>query len=60
MMLNENIAEIKERIIKTAIKVDRDPEDIKLLAVTKTRSIEIIDEALSNNIEFIISSNGIL
>ena len=53
MMLNENIAKIKERITKTAIKVDRDPGDIKLLAVTKTRSIETIEEALSNNIEFI-------
>ena len=53
MALNENIAEIKERITKAAIRANRDPRDIKLLAVTKTRSIEIIKEALSNNIEFI-------
>ena len=53
MTLNENIAKIKERITKAAIKVDCDPGEIKLLAVTKTRSIETIEEALSNNIEFI-------
>ncbi|MEA2095718.1 MAG: YggS family pyridoxal phosphate-dependent enzyme [Candidatus Cloacimonadota bacterium] len=53
MSLYENIEIIRERIINAAIKVSRDPEDIKLLAVTKTRSIEIIEEALSNNIEFI-------
>ena len=53
MTLNENIVKIKERITKAAIKVNRDPEDIKLLAVTKTRLIETIEEALSNNIEFI-------
>ena len=53
MTLNENIAKIKDRITQAAIKVDRDQEGIKLLAVTKTRSIETIEEALSNNIEFI-------
>lgn len=53
MMLYENIEKIRERVKKAAIKANRDPEDIKLLAVTKTRSIETIEEALSYNIEFI-------
>ncbi len=53
MSLYENIEIIRERIHNAAIKANRDPKDIKLLAVTKTRSIEIIKEALSNNIEFI-------
>lgn len=53
MSLYENIELIRERINKAALKVNRDPKDIKLLAVTKTRSIEIIEEAISSNIEFI-------
>lgn len=53
MSLYENIEIIRERVNKAAIKANRDPIDIKLLAVTKTRSIETIEEALSNNIEFI-------
>ena len=53
MSLYENIEIVRERIYNVAIKANRDPKDIKLLAVTKTRSIEIIEEALSNNIEFI-------
>ena len=53
MTLNENIEIIRERIHNAMIKANRDPKDIKLLAVTKTRSIETIEEALSNNIEFI-------
>ena len=53
MSLYENIEIIRERIHNAAIKANRDPKNIKLLAVTKTRSIEIIEEALFNNIEFI-------
>jgi PLP dependent protein len=53
MTLNENIAKIKERVTNAAIKANRNPEDIKLLAVTKTRSLQTIENALSNNIEFI-------
>ena len=53
MSLNENIELIRERINKAALKANRDPKDIKLLAVTKTRSIEAIEDAISNNIEYI-------
>ena len=53
MALSNNIDLIRERINKAAIKANRNPKNIKLLAVTKTRSIETIEEALLNNIEFI-------
>jgi len=53
MSLYENIELIRERINKAALKANRDPKDIKLLAVTKTRSIEAIEDAISNNIEYI-------
>jgi len=53
MALSKNIELIRERINKAAIKANRDSKDIKLLTVTKTRSIETIEEALSYNIEFI-------
>ena len=53
MALGNDIDLIRERINKAAIKAKRDPKNIKLLAVTKTRSIETIEEALLNNIEFI-------
>jgi len=53
MALSNNIDLIRERINKAAIKAKRNPKNIKLLAVTKTRSIETIEEALLNNIEFI-------
>lgn len=53
MTLNENIAKIKERINKAAIRANRDPREIKLLTVTKTQSTETIEEALQNGIQFI-------
>ena len=53
MSLYENIKRIRERVKEVAIKANRDPKDIKLLAVTKTRSIETIEEVLSNDIEYI-------
>ncbi len=53
MALSRNIEIIREKINIAATKANRNPNDIKLLAVTKTRSIETIEEALSNNIEFI-------
>ena len=53
MALSRNIEIIREKINIAATKANRNPNDIKLLAVTKTRSIETIEEALSKNIEFI-------
>ncbi len=53
MVLSRNIEIIREKINIAAAKANRDPKDIKLLAVTKTRTIQAIEEALSYNIEFI-------
>lgn len=46
MKIKENIAEIKDQISSTCSKVGRNPDDITLIAVSKTRSIEEINEAL--------------
>ena len=53
MDLSRNIEIIREKINIAATKANRNPNDIKLLAVTKTRTIQVIEEALSYNIEFI-------
>jgi len=53
MSLSKNVKEIRDRINKAALAMKRDPSEIKLVAVTKTRSIETIEEALRNDLEFI-------
>jgi len=45
-----NIKIIEEKINNTCLKIGRDPQEIKLLAVTKTQSVEIIDSALESGI----------
>jgi pyridoxal phosphate enzyme (YggS family) len=45
MSLPENIAAVRERIAAAARRVNRHPEDIALMAVTKTHSPERIREA---------------
>jgi pyridoxal phosphate enzyme (YggS family) len=53
MSIAENIEKLNKRIENTAEKVKRDPSEIKLLAVTKTHSVSIIEEALAHGIEYI-------
>ncbi|MBN2461651.1 MAG: YggS family pyridoxal phosphate-dependent enzyme [Candidatus Cloacimonetes bacterium] len=53
MNLAENINTVRMRIKQAAQRAGRDPRDIKLLAVTKTRSPHMIDAALRNGIQFI-------
>ena len=53
MLLSENVKEIRDKINKAALQTKRDPSEIKLMTVTKTRSIETIEEALRNDLEFI-------
>ncbi|MCF7859308.1 MAG: YggS family pyridoxal phosphate-dependent enzyme [Candidatus Cloacimonetes bacterium] len=53
MLLEKNISAVKERIKQAALISGRKPEDIKLLAVTKTQNIDTIQEALENGIKFI-------
>lgn len=53
MSIAENIEKLSKRIENVAGKVKRDPSEIKLLAVTKTHSIPIIEEAITHGIEYI-------
>lgn len=50
---NQNYAEIKEKIALAAKKSGRKPEDIKILAATKTVSPELINYAIESGIEYI-------
>lgn len=52
-MIADNISQIKSRIATATQKVGRNPNDIKLLAVTKTQPLETIRQALKSGIEFI-------
>lgn len=45
-MLRDNLAHIHETIAETAKRVGRDPQDIKLVAVSKTVDIALIRQAL--------------
>ncbi|OPL12987.1 MAG: hypothetical protein AVO38_03285 [delta proteobacterium ML8_D] len=47
-MISQNLHELKSRIARAAQKVGRRPEDVRLLAVTKTVSIDSIHEAISS------------
>lgn len=52
-IIKENIKKIKDNIYNVAIKAGRAPEDIKLLAATKTIEPEIINYAIENGINII-------
>ena len=49
-IFNKNFADIKNRIRKAAIKSGRNPEDILLLAATKTIDVEVINHAISSGL----------
>lgn len=53
MSLQERIERIEERITRASVKAGRNPADIKLLAVTKTRTVREIEESLKCGIEYI-------
>lgn len=44
--LSENLAEVRRKIELAARKVGRNPNDVKLIAVSKTHPIEILTEAI--------------
>jgi len=52
-IIKNNIRIIKEKIKKAALKTNRNPEKIKLVAVTKTVTIEQIKEAINAGIKII-------
>lgn len=53
MQIKKNLQLIKNKIAESAKSAGRNPEDIKLLVVTKTHSAEIVDLALQAGAEYI-------
>ena len=51
--IKNNLEIIREKIKKAAFKANRKPEEIKLVAVTKTATIEQIKEAISAGVKII-------
>ena len=52
-IIKNNLEIIKEKIKKATLKTNRNPEEIKLVAVTKTATIEQIKEAISAGVKII-------
>ncbi|MGN0182524.1 MAG: YggS family pyridoxal phosphate-dependent enzyme [Candidatus Ornithomonoglobus sp.] len=46
MSVKENLAAVKERIAAAASACGRSPEDVKLVAVTKTYPVDVMNEAI--------------
>ena len=51
--IKNNLEIINEKIKKAVLKVNRNPQEIKLVAVTKTTTIEQIKEAISAGVKII-------
>lgn len=49
MSIKENIKKVRERIADAALKCGRKPDEILLMGVTKTRTVDEIEEALNYN-----------
>ena len=45
-MINENISKVRENIVKACEKAGRNPEEVTLIAVSKTTPVSAIEEAL--------------
>lgn len=45
MSIAENLQQVKEKITEAAVRSGRDPESVKIVAVSKTHTVEIIKEA---------------
>jgi len=52
-IIKNNLEIINEKIKKAALKVNRKPEEIKLVAVTKTATAEQIKEAINAGVKII-------
>jgi pyridoxal phosphate enzyme (YggS family) len=46
-LIRENLAEVKKRIERAALRCGRNPNDIKLVAVSKTHPAEILQDAIT-------------
>lgn len=56
MSIHKNLEKIRQSITETAIACNRDPKDIKLLAVSKRHSVDSIREAIAAN-QFLFGEN---
>lgn len=45
-MINKNISKVRENIVKACEKAGRNPEEVTLIAVSKTKPVSAIEEAL--------------
>lgn len=50
MDIEQNIRSVQERIKAAAVRAGKKPEDIKLVAVTKTQTAEVVNQALKTSI----------
>ncbi len=51
MSISENILAVRQKIVQAAVRVNRNPADIKLVAVTKTVEPRAMQEALTAGIQ---------
>ena len=49
-MLKENLKEVQENILKACEKSGRNPEDVTLIAVSKTKPVPMLQEIYDENI----------
>ena len=49
-MILDNIKQVEENIIKSCEKVGRDPKEVTLIAVSKTKPYTAIEEALPSGV----------
>ena len=47
-MLSDNLHEVQENIRKACERSGRNPEDVTLIAVSKTKPVEMLKEAYDN------------
>ena len=45
-MINQNISKVRENIVKACEKAGRNPEEVTIIAVSKTKPVSAIEEAL--------------
>ncbi len=53
LLLEDNLKKIQDEIAQTALKNGRNPDDVKLMAVTKTVCPELINHAISCGVDLI-------
>lgn len=46
-MIKENLQEVRERIVAACVRAGRDPQSVTLIAVSKTKPVEMVQEAES-------------